>query len=1077
MVPPPPPPLLTPHFTTTSKSLISSRNREVSKHQRTFRSSRTLFASALISAFLPLSAAWSQAPIISCDGATGNCKIFTGDTSTLSRIHYFGWNSYGRASSALKSFGYTTGGAVSGNTVIVKASGIEKIIRGAVARTAAEMKNNRVIIALDEDTNLLGATADSQGEGSQAGGFICAAAAWEGSGSTMTMSGNEVYITGGTVSGGSVIGANFNHDGDSYGGSYDLEKTIFSKNTVTFEETTFNIRGSDYTLIAGASEAWTNSENDAITFEENEVRILNSTVSASEIAASIVYSLPWSGEMVATGNKVTISDSKVNVVAHHDGGGVYAGIAYSLDGDGEKDIASGNTVEISDSQIFWTADADGSFYSLSSVTGGGSDSNGGKIRENGVTLTNVTLDAKLADGSYSPTSGLTIYGARFNGTTNDVVTNSEMSGNWLRILGESNLDGVKGLYGVFEGMTGAVAKDNRVEILGNSEDSLVSFNSALDLGMSVMGAYPSRGTAQANQVTIQYASLGDKTNNQRSLIAGGYVLLGSGDSKDNAVTISHSIIDNARVIGGFSAGGSATGNIVTIGESVVSSNSEKLILSGLLGGWAGTSASGIVQQYDVVQQYASAFKGNTLNLHSHVQTDVLSGFQNYNFFVTAGDVNSGTALITTTDAERGVLLASSDDASQKTHISINGTGLNAAKNDEIVLISSAAGFVNQEGNLWQAKDNDSDLTGLQTDLDIVTLSSVARQTRSEIKASDYGLEIRDVGTIADLTQNHEQQLVAVLGKAETRSMVNDQTDSLMESSLTALATAFSADDLFVDAALRSHNTQREGVFAATRAGTYEYDSKSNLESTIVSGLLGFSAPLGKSNVGAFLEMGHASYKSNLKASLGDVIGKGSHDYAGGGFFVDYPLPVEGLRLTSYIKGGVLDNDFRAHIADISASYDKLTAYWGAHLGTQYDIDMPSIRTRFFLSYFYDARESETYDIIGSDQTAGAHVKADSLNAHRIQVGSLVEFKMHELLRPYLGVTFEQVISAKAKGSATDYAGTLRLNSSDLEGSTGIMSAGWVYQNESGSFACEFGFNGYIGTRNGVSGQLQGLWKF
>ena len=85
--------------------------------------------------------------------------------------------------------------------------------------------------------------------------------------------------------------------------------------------------------------------------------------------------------------------------------------------------------------------------------------------------------------------------------------------------------------------------------------------------------------------------------------------------------------------------------------------------------------------------------------------------------------------------------------------------------------------------------------------------------------------------------------------------------------------------------------------------------------------------------------------------------------------------------------------------------------------------------------------------------------------------------MSDTLRPYLGLTFEQIISAEAEGTATDALGTMKLNSSDLEGSTGILSAGWTYVNEPGTFSCEFGLNGYDGTSNGVSGQIQETWKF
>ena len=62
-------------------------------------------------------------------------------------------------------------------------------------------------------------------------------------------------------------------------------------------------------------------------------------------------------------------------------------------------------------------------------------------------------------------------------------------------------------------------------------------------------------------------------------------------------------------------------------------------------------------------------------------------------------------------------------------------------------------------------------------------------------------------------------------------------------------------------------------------------------------------------------------------------------------------------------------------------------------------------------------------------------------------------------------------------SATDAARKLNLKGSDLKGCTWILSAGWTYLNEPGTFSCEFDLNGYAGTRNGVSGRIQETWKF
>ena len=93
------------------------------------------------------------------------------------------------------------------------------------------------------------------------------------------------------------------------------------------------------------------------------------------------------------------------------------------------------------------------------------------------------------------------------------------------------------------------------------------------------------------------------------------------------------------------------------------------------------------------------------------------------------------------------------------------------------------------------------------------------------------------------------------------------------------------------------------------------------------------------------------------------------------------------------------------------------------------------------------------------------------------MGNLFEYQYTPTQRPYFGLTLEQTISAKAKGTATDKDGTLKLTSSDMAGTTGILSAGWNYTNPADTFEFEVGVNGYVGTRQGVSGQVQANWKF
>lgn len=300
----------------------------------------------------------------------------------------------------------------------------------------------------------------------------------------------------------------------------------------------------------------------------------------------------------------------------------------------------------------------------------------------------------------------------------------------------------------------------------------------------------------------------------------------------------------------------------------------------------------------------------------------------------------------------------------------------------------------------------------------------------------------------------------------------------MESSLSTMTTHFAADDLFVDAVLRSRDGKRDGLFTAARGGKWSYDTRTRIENNIVSGLLGYGAKLSNDlTMGAFIEMGHGSYDTRTHVAGSTKAGGGSHNYGGLGVFGDYAMPsIEGLHFTGYVKLGLLRNEFNSNIAGANVDYDRTGVYWGAHLGTHYDWDLTqSIRSRVFLSYFYDGQGDESFDIASEGNVGGAHVSYDAIHAHRVQLGSMFEFAVSDTWRPYLGLTFEQILAAEAKGTATDAQGTMDLNSSDLEGSTGILSAGWTYQ--AGNFSTELGLNGYAGTRNGVSGQIQANWKF
>ena len=570
---------------------------------------------------------------------------------------------------------------------------------------------------------------------------------------------------------------------------------------------------------------------------------------------------------------------------------------------------------------------------------------------------------------------------------------------------------------------------------------------------TVIGGHTVRGDSTGNSVMVDTANL------TKALLIGGSAEE-RGTASQNTVTVSASTLGaGSSIYGGYvktgDAGNTAENNTVILGADVTGTGGSVLQLDALYGGYAQTAVDGA----------NVAYTGNTLYTATRLVTQELGGFQHYQFVATQEQLDAG-ALIEVTGSKAVVLQA---DGDQHSTVAIGGTDITFEVGSSYTLIDSAAGFEDLTGQKLTAG---TDLSGIKTDMIVESLPSVIRIDKTTFTKDDYDL------SIVDGTNGDQSLVIDIAGGGSTSSEINSETDALMESSLSTMTTHFAADDLFVDSVLRSRDGKRDGLFTAARGGKWSYDTRTRIENNIVSGLLGYGAKLSNDlTMGAFIEMGHGSYDTRTHISGSTKAGGGSHNYGGLGVFGDYAMPsFEGLHFTGYLKVGLLRNEFNSNIAGANVDYDRTGVYWGAHLGTHYDWDLTqSIRSRVFLSYFYDGQGDESFDIAGDGDVGGAHVSYDAIHAHRVQLGSMFEFAVSDTWRPYLGLTFEQILAAEAKGTATDAQGSFDLNSSDLEGSTGILSAGWTYQD--GNFSTELGLNGYAGTRNGVSGQIQANWKF
>ena len=535
-----------------------------------------------------------------------------------------------------------------------------------------------------------------------------------------------------------------------------------------------------------------------------------------------------------------------------------------------------------------------------------------------------------------------------------------------------------------------------------------------------------------------------------------YAMVGQGEStidvQKNFITTARSglsVQDKAKIF----INSSGSGKVQFSGFTEMDDKSEGQIVLNVGSGSVDENSYWNVTDRSILTNLAVASKAS---LNFLLTADVLSSLAD----------DEAIVLVTGTTP---VLLHSAASASGASPITLSGTGLKLNAGDEVRLIKSSAGIALDKADNRLAAG--SSLDELKGNLNVEHIASLSRVQETELTKDDY-----------DLKMKSENMLVATIkAKRPSVDKVNDQTNALMQSSIASAATMYAADELLIDSTMKSRNGVRQtGPFAAARVGKYDLDVRGDLETNVISGLLGYAVNLQGSEIGAFVEMGHGTYDTKTAAAspLGKIRGDGKHNYVGLGVYGNYTTPWEWLHFTGYVKGGWLRNEFSAPIAGVSVDFDRTSNYWGAHLGMYGEFQAAGkIKNRTFLNYFYDGRESESYTASGSSDVAGADFHFNSLNSHRAQLGSVFEYAYTSALRPYAALTYEYAFKADAKGRASDQFGDLALNGTDLEGSTGIVSLGWTYQNEAKRFEFDLGVNGYTGKRQGVSAQLQAAWKF
>ncbi len=806
-----------------------------------------------------------------------------------------------------------------------------------------------------------------------------------------------------------------------------------------------SVSDSTISMVAGSAESY--GQNAVALADSNHLDLeISSLLSSGEFSViggnSVIGSLGFaslllSAQTSASGNEVSgsfesVSNSDLSMVA---------GRAEAY---GQKAVSSadGNrlTFEVATSVSNSMLEFQGG---LAMAGGASGDSQSAQASASGNLVTGVIT------GSFDQSSSLGINGGRAVAVAEDSTAVADNNRVQLSLEGVA-ADGSISLLlsgAVAQAQTRAAAGGNLVVVSG--KDKVVS------------------GTLYGAQVsTLQWSGEADASGNRVEVsgidltgsITGAQVRnenrdensSGSVNAEGNVVVISDSTI-NGDVTGANLLGShiNASGNTVILGEgtvvngnvtAVVGANAELARSSG--GEFSSTYGDNrVVMNNATVSGTVCAVSsdsgslpvdvqtaGNTLVLAGHNEAGSIEGFESLD--LTLSEQNKDQSVLTLTGgqstlSDATIVIRGAEVLDQGKLIeAIDGAGL-SVKDATVELRGTFIKKVAQNVNFKVESGEDNALT---TDSDVLASAKV-QATESASSLSESLL-----GTAAFVRQGAE----------------------------------FVADDGLATMEFAARSKQGLNAFAVMQGSSMHYDALSGVDVSGFTLLAGAAVQQGNLTFASFVESGWGNSEGDIAKNSTDL------SYFGVGLAARYRFE-SGFYGEGAIRLGRASSDFAASFAEDGdcARYESDVFYATMHMAAGYELPLNDFVTAdMYARYTFSFLDNDSVDL---NDAAQSRAELDSVVAHALRIGARVKGGFTDAVNWKAGIAYEHMFDGAAGGTVDGVS----ITEAEMDGGSVIGELGVSVKpgSETSPWTLQFALKGYLGEREGVSGNGMLVYSF
>ena len=762
-----------------------------------------------------------------------------------------------------------------------------------------------------------------------------------------------------------------------------------------------------------------------------------SVIGGNSVADSLSVASPSvSAQASASGNEVSgrfesVSDSFISMIAG-------SAAAY-----GQKAVSSadGNrlTFEIATSVSNSTLDIQGG---LAMAGGASGDSQSAQASASGNLVTGVIT------GSFDQSSSLGINGGRAMAVAKDSTAVADNNRVQLSLEGVA-ADGSISLLlsgAVAQAQTRAAAGGNLVVVSGK-DTAVKAVNGTLYGAQVTTLQWSGEADASGNRVEVSGIDLtgsitGAQVHNENSS--------GSVNAEGNVVVISNSTIDvnvtGAKLLGSHI---NASGNTVILSEgtvvngnvtAVVGDNAE--LARSFSGEFSSTySNNRVVMNNATVSGTVSAVSsnfgslpvdmqtaGNTLVLAGHNEAGTIAGFETLD--LTLSEQNKTQSVLTLTGGES----------------TISGS---------TIVIRGAE--VLKQGKLIEAVNGANlSVTDATVELRGTFIKKVAQNVDFTVESGEDNALTTDSDVLAS-------------AKVQATESASSLSESLLgTAAFVRQGAEFVADDGLATMEFAARSKHGLNAFAVMQGSSMHYDALSGVDVSGFTLLAGAAVQQGNLTFASFVESGWGNSEGDIAKNSTDL------SYFGVGLAARYRFE-SGFYGEGAVRLGRASSDFAASFVEDGdrARYESDVFYATMHMAAGYELPLNDFVTAdMYARYTFSFLDNDSVDL---NDAAQSRAELDSVVSHALRIGARVKGGFTDAVNWKAGIAYEHMFDGAAGGTVDGVS----ITEAEMDGGSVIGELGVSVKpgSETSPWTLQFALKGYLGEREGVSGNGMLVYSF